>query len=63
MSVVTPLILGRVTDLLRIDGNYDHYDERSKDIFGDNYPELQKLKSKYDPTNVFNKLFAITPAA
>ena len=37
------------------------YDEISKDIFGDNYPELQKLKAKYDPNNVFNKLFAITP--
>lgn len=43
-------------------GNYDHYDERSKDIFGDNYAELQKLKAKYDAGNVFNKLFAITPA-
>ena len=43
-------------------GNYDHYDERSWDIFGDNYERLQKLKTKYDPGNVFNKLFAITPA-
>ena len=37
------------------------YDEISKDIFGSNYPELQKLKAKYDPNNVFNKLFAIQP--
>ena len=42
-------------------GNYDQYDEISKDIFGDNYHELQKLKAKYDPTNMFNKLFAIQP--
>ncbi|RVX67729.1 hypothetical protein B0A52_07852 [Exophiala mesophila] len=44
-------------------GNYDQYDEKSRDIFGDNYPRLQKLKAKYDPTNAFDKLFAITPAA
>ncbi|KAF2486487.1 hypothetical protein BDY17DRAFT_79917 [Neohortaea acidophila] len=42
-------------------GNYDQYEEISKDIFGSNYPELQKLKAKYDPTNMFDKLFAITP--
>lgn len=40
-------------------GNYDQYDEISKDIFGTNYPELQRLKAKYDPNNLFNKLFAI----
>ena len=39
------------------------YDEKSRDIFGVNYPRLQKLKAKYDPTNVFNKLFPITPQA
>ncbi|KAF2765470.1 hypothetical protein EJ03DRAFT_330940 [Teratosphaeria nubilosa] len=44
-------------------GNYDQYDEISKDIFGDSYERLQALKAKYDPTNVFNKLFPITPAA
>ncbi|KAK5134611.1 hypothetical protein LTR08_006267 [Meristemomyces frigidus] len=42
-------------------GNYDQNDEQSRDIFGDNYPRLQKLKARYDPSNVFNKLFAITP--
>jgi FAD/FMN-containing dehydrogenase len=40
---------------------FQQYDEISKDIFGDNYAELQKLKAKYDPNNVFNKLFAIKP--
>ncbi|KAK5111596.1 hypothetical protein LTR85_011825 [Meristemomyces frigidus] len=37
------------------------YDEKSRDIFGTNHPRLQKLKAKYDSTNVFNKLFPITP--
>lgn len=39
------------------------YDEKSRDIFGDNYSKLQKLKAQYDSTNVFNKLFAIAPQA
>ncbi|TKA74512.1 hypothetical protein B0A55_08049 [Friedmanniomyces simplex] len=42
-------------------GNYDQYDEISKDIFGDHYPRLQKIKAKYDPSNMFNKLFPIQP--
>ena len=42
-------------------GNYDQYDERSRDIFGDNYPRLQKLKKQYDPGMVFDKLFVIYP--
>ena len=37
------------------------YDEISRDIFGENYGRLAKLKARYDPTNVFNKLFAIAP--
>lgn len=40
-------------------GNYDQYDEKSKDLFGDNYPKLQQLKARYDPSNTFNKLFPI----
>lgn len=43
-------------------GNYDQYDERSKDIFGENFERLQKLKGRYDPGNVFDKLFPVTPA-
>jgi hypothetical protein len=39
------------------------YEERSKDVFGANYERLQGLKAKYDPKNMFNKLFAITPKA
>ncbi|KAF9452162.1 FAD-binding domain-containing protein [Macrolepiota fuliginosa MF-IS2] len=30
--------------------------------FGANYPTLQRIKKKYDPENIFNKWFAITPA-
>ncbi|KAI1616101.1 FAD binding domain-containing protein [Exophiala viscosa] len=44
-------------------GNYDQYDEKSRDIFGENYPRLQALKARYDPTSVFDKLFAIAPQA
>ncbi|KAK5687095.1 hypothetical protein LTS10_001232 [Elasticomyces elasticus] len=44
-------------------GNYDQYDEISKDIFGVNHEQLAKTKQKYDRGNMFNKLFAITPAA
>ncbi|KAF1847770.1 Glucooligosaccharide oxidase [Cucurbitaria berberidis CBS 394.84] len=44
-------------------GNYDQYEERSKDVFGANHERLQELKAKYDPENLFNKLFAITPKA
>jgi FAD/FMN-containing dehydrogenase len=39
------------------------YDEKSKDVFGRNYERLQELKAKYDPQNMFNKLFAVTPKA
>ncbi|KAK3674126.1 hypothetical protein LTR78_005973 [Recurvomyces mirabilis] len=43
-------------------GNYDQYDEKSRDIFGDNYPRLQEIKARYDPDNMFDKLFAIQPS-
>jgi FAD/FMN-containing dehydrogenase len=43
-------------------GNYDQYEEKSRDIFGDHYERLQGVKGRYDPGNLFNKLFAITPA-
>ncbi|KAH7378975.1 FAD binding domain-containing protein [Cadophora sp. MPI-SDFR-AT-0126] len=43
-------------------GNYDHYDgKKSQDLFGLNYPRLQSVKAKYDPGNLFNKQFAVTP--
>lgn len=37
-------------------------DATPAEVFGPNYPRLQKLKAKYDPNNVFNKLHAITPS-
>ncbi|TFK73016.1 FAD-binding domain-containing protein [Pluteus cervinus] len=49
---------------------YTNYDfdgaekpDRARDAFGDVYPKLQEIKKKYDPENVFNKWFPITPAA
>ncbi|KAH6949389.1 hypothetical protein BKA56DRAFT_603285 [Ilyonectria sp. MPI-CAGE-AT-0026] len=35
--------------------------ETSEDCWGLNYPRLQKLKAKYDPTCVFNRFFPIEP--
>jgi len=37
-------------------------DDKTRSLFGENYPKLQALKKKYDPENVFYKWFAITPA-
>ncbi|KAG6889203.1 hypothetical protein C0995_002663 [Termitomyces sp. Mi166 len=36
--------------------------DKAKTVFADNYPRLQKIKKRYDPDNVFNKWFPITPA-
>jgi FAD/FMN-containing dehydrogenase len=37
------------------------YDENSKDIIGENYDRLARIKAEYDPNNMFDKLFAIAP--
>lgn len=34
----------------------------AKVAFGDNYPKLQSIKKRYDPENIFNRWFPITPA-
>lgn len=50
--------------ILRVDQtltSVQQYEEISKDIFGQNYPRLQKLKAQFDSHNMFNKLFAIIP--
>jgi len=36
---------------------------KTQALFKDNYPRLQKIKREYDPEMVFNKWFAIAPAA
>jgi FAD/FMN-containing dehydrogenase len=42
--------------------NYGLGDERTRDVFGENYERLAQVKAKYDPNIVFNKWFPITPA-
>ena len=50
------------------DGAYSNYmddDEsmaRVKQAFGDNFPRLQKLKDRYDPTNIFHRNQNIPPS-
>lgn len=41
--------------------NYGLVNERSREMFGDNYERLRELKARYDPKNVFHKSFPITP--
>jgi len=36
--------------------------DKAQLVFGTNYPRLQQIKKHYDPDNVFNKWFPITPA-
>ena len=37
--------------------------DRTAKLYGANYKRLKQIKKKYDPELVFNKWFAITPAA
>ncbi|KAJ3490949.1 hypothetical protein NLJ89_g11388 [Agrocybe chaxingu] len=37
--------------------------DKAKLVFGKNYARLQAIKKRYDPDNIFNKWFPITPAA
>ncbi|GJJ09902.1 hypothetical protein Clacol_004126 [Clathrus columnatus] len=37
--------------------------KRSLELWGNNYPRLQKIKHKYDPTCVFNRWIPIQPSA
>jgi len=37
--------------------------DRTRELFGPNYPRLQQIKAKYDPKCVFNKWFVVQPAA
>ncbi len=36
--------------------------DRSRTLYGAKYAQLQKVKARYDPSEVFNKWFPIQPA-
>jgi FAD/FMN-containing dehydrogenase len=38
-------------------------EQRLRETYGDNYPRLVQLKTKYDPTNLFHLNANIRPAA
>ena len=57
-----------VADISELDHYPDEEDgvyvkNNAEALFRVNYPRLQGLKKKYDPKNIFNKWFAITPSA
>ncbi|RSL44261.1 hypothetical protein CEP53_011305 [Fusarium sp. AF-6] len=46
---------------LGVNGNACSSKEKSEDVWGQNYPRLQRIKAKYDPDRVFNRYFPIEP--
>lgn len=52
----------RTLDPEGIVGDKDEVKDKAQVAFGENYPALRQIKKIYDPDNVFNRWFAITPA-
>lgn len=40
-------------------GNYDHLSANPRHVFGENYTRLVDLKTKWDPSNVFNSWYSL----
>ena len=57
------LVADNFSDLLDHSPEDEQLENKAEALFGKNYPRLQELKKKYDPENIFNKWFAITPCA
>jgi len=75
-ELATIIAVGQQEYLGHVEQGYGNYDQdrfeeedgvvvkdKAKSLFLDNYPRLQELKKRYDPENIFNKWFAITPSS
>ncbi|KAF9457383.1 hypothetical protein BDZ94DRAFT_1202781 [Collybia nuda] len=45
-----------------VSGEREADPDKARIVFAGNYPKLQRVKKTYDPDNIFNKWFPITPA-
>ena len=56
------LTFSLATDEGYVNKTKEEVKNKARISFGSHYPALQKIKTKYDPENIFNPWLSITPA-